>query len=312
MPVPEFFHFMKPALRLLSDGNDYRNREIEILLARQLNLTEVEQQELLPRGGQTRLNNRVGWALTYLRQAKLVESVSRGVNRITVRGKEYLSSAPDVIQPADLRQFPEFVAFQSRNSTPIINGGSGAVNSISDTVTTPDVTPDEKMEAAFQILNQSLAEELQVQLRTMTPSRFERLIVDLMIKMGYGGAGVDSGQTLGRSGDQGVDGVISQDKLGLDKIYLQAKRYNDQPVSRPDIQAFAGALAGQSAVKGVFITTSTFTAQAKQYAISTANFKISLIDGVELARLMIENDLGVSLVQRYDVKRVDSDFFSDT
>lgn len=314
MAVPEFYRFLRPALALLQDGETYNLRDIEKRLANQFQLSVEDREELIPSGRCTRLYDRTQWALTYLRQAKLVEGVSRGVSRITQRGLDYLHSCPDVIKPADLEQFPEFVDFQTRRR-PASNGSTPPqpLDALSDPVAAAvdKTTPEEAIEAAYTALNAALAQELLERVKAMPPAFFERLIVQLMLRLGYGGTADDAGQTLGRSGDGGVDGVINQDKLGLEKIYLQAKRWNDGTVGRPEIQRFIGALTGQHATKGVFITTSTFTQEARQFARFVPNFKISLVDGVELARLMIEHSLGVTLVERYEVKRVDSDFFSE-
>lgn len=313
MAVPEFFKFLRPALELLNDGKMHSLRDIEKTLADQFQLSAEDRDELTPSGRCTRLYDRTQWALTYLRQAKLVEGVSRGVNRITQRGMDYLMSCPKVIKPADLEQFPEFVEFQTRRRP----ASNGEQPQLQDTSADPIIvvgdkaTPEEEIGAAYTALNVALAQELLDHVKAMPPAFFERLIVQLMLRLGYGGTSDDAGQTLGKSGDGGVDGVINQDKLGLEKIYLQAKRWDEGTVGRKEIQAFVGALSGQGASKGVFITTSTFTKEAKEYARYNLSFKLSLVDGVELARLMIDHDLGVSLVQRYEVKRVDSDFFSE-
>ncbi len=313
MAVPEFFRFIRPALELLADGQNHHSRDVERILADHLQLSQEDRDELIPSKRQTRLYNRVTWALTYLRQAKLVESVGRGVNRITPRGLKYLKTCPEVIKPVDLEVFPEFAAFHNANgSTSRVSKSTGTsteadlADSVSD-----KATPEEAIAAAYTALNEALAQDLLERVKAMPPAFFEQLVVQLMLRLGYGGTADDAGQTLGKSGDGGVDGVINQDKLGLEKIYLQAKRWDNGTVGRKEVQAFVGALNGQGASKGVFMTTSTFTKEAKEYARYNLNFKISLVDGVELARLMIEHDLGISLVQRYDVKRVDSDFFSE-
>ena len=313
MPVPEFHRFFRPALALLADSQSHALRDIEKALADQFQLSAEDREELTPSGRCTRLYDRTQWALTYLRQAKLVENAGRGVNRITPRGVDYLKRCPDVIKPADLEQFAEFVDFQTRRRP---TSGSGqqvqADPATSAPVSVPEkVTPEEAMASAYAALNSALAQDLLERVKAMPPVFFEQLIVKLMLRLGYGGTADDAGQTLGKSGDGGVDGVINQDKLGLEKIYLQAKRWTDGTVGRPEIQRFIGALSGQGASKGVFITTSTFSQEAKEFARFVPNFKISLVDGVELARLMIEHNLGVSLVERYEVKRVDSDFFAE-
>jgi restriction system protein len=312
MAVPAFYVFMRPVLETLSNGTDFSFKELTSTIASATALSPDDQAELLPSKTQTKFHNRVRWALSYLRQAKLVESSKKGVYGITERGRRFLEGAPSVIKPADLMVFPEFVAFQqaSKGKTGEPTGKPIA------SVVLPDVldsklTPDEIMDEASKELFSALTTELLGRVKEMSPQRFEGLIVELMLRLGYGGPSGDSGVVLGKSGDNGVDGVISQDKLGLEKIYLQAKRYTEKTVSKEEVQAFAGALAGQQAVKGVFITTSGFTSGASQYAKTAANFKISLINGLELARLMVECNLGVSLKQTYEVKRVDSDFFGE-
>ncbi len=312
MPIPEFYHFIKPALELHKDGRPVLMKQAESALADKFSISAAERVELLPSARSTRLYSRVQWALTYLRQAKLLKSVGRGINQITERGSEFLTSSSSIIRPSDLTQFPEFVIFQQGTKTPsdlasqTVPPAASAVDDASD-----KMTPEESIESAYQTLKDALALEILERVKAMPPVFFEQLIVQLMLSLGYGGTMEDAGQTLGKSGDGGVDGVIKQDKLGLDKIYLQAKRWNEGTVGSKEVQAFVGALSGQGASKGVFITTSVFSKQAAEYAKNNHAFKVSLVDGIELARLMIDNNLGVSLVQRYDVKRIDSDFFSE-
>ncbi len=310
MAVPEFYYFMRPALELHRDGLLHNWRDVEVAAIQHFKLTAQDQEELIPSGRKTRVTDRVQWALTYLRQAKLIESPKRGVNQITSRGREYLKRAPDVIKPEALMEFPEFAAFQQRTRETSPKPEAPAKGQASIAIETSSKTPQEAIETAFAEYRDSLAHDVLEQVKSLSPARFEQLIVDLMLRLGYGGP-EKTGRRLGRSGDEGVDGVIDQDKLGLEKIYLQAKRWSDGKVGRKEVQAFVGALSGQSASKGVFITTSVFTEDARDFANKAANFKISLVDGPELARLMIDNDLGVALEKRYDVKRVDSDFFSE-
>ena len=288
-------------------------KQLESILARQFLVTQKESEELLPSGRSTRLYSRVQWALTYLRQAKLLKSVGRGVNQITPRGSDFLLNSPDVIKPSDLLIFPEFVLFQQRNkAAPDVSLVTSTINFFGAGPTDTDkITPEESIEAAYQILNDALAQEILEKVKAMPPVFFEQLIVQLMLSLGYGGTMSDAGQTLGKSGDGGVDGVIKQDKLGLDKIYLQAKRWTEGSVGSKEVQAFVGALSGQGASKGVFITTSTFSKAAKDYTKLNHAFKVSLVDGLELASLMVDHNLGVALVKRYDIKRIDSDFFDE-
>lgn len=312
MAVPEFYHFIKPALALHKDGKPRPLQNIKAALAQELHLTTEDCAELTPSGSTTRFIDRVHWALTYLRQAGLIKSVARGITQITDAGLKYLPDSPAVIKPSDLKQFPAFVAFAT---------GSKAAKSSEPSVLPPNTpvplplpeqaTPEELVAETYATLRESLAEEVLERVKAMPPAFFERLIVQLMLRLGYGGGAAEAGEAIGKSGDGGVDGVINEDKLGLDKIYLQAKRWDNGTVGSKDVQAFVGALSGQGASKGVFITTSVFSKQAKDYVRSMHNFKVSLIEGIELARLMIDYELGVSLVQRYDVKRINSDFFAE-
>lgn len=308
MPIPEFFHFIRPALEFHADQKTHHWRDVEAKLANDFHLSEEERKELIPSGRKTRLGDRVLWALTYLRQARLLESPNRGYNRITTRGIDYLKRAPQVITPNSLIEFPEFAEFIRVKPTATAESNQAVTldKALSDTTQ----TPEEALATAYEKLNAALAQEVLERVKKMPPASFERLIVELMLKLGYGGS-LGSGQAIGKPGDEGVDGVINQDKLGLDKIYLQAKRWGEGSVGRKEVQAFVGALSGHGANKGVFITSSTFTKDAIEYTNRMLNVKISLVDGLELARLLIENDLGVALVQRYDVKRVDSDFFAE-
>ena len=276
MPIPEFYYFIKPALELHKDSLPATMKQLESILARQFLVTQKESEELLPSGRSTRLYSRVQWALTYLRQAKLLKSVGRGANQITPRGSDFLLNSPDVIKPSDLLIFPEFVLFQQRNkAAPDVSLVTSTINFFGAGPTDTDkITPEESIEAAYQILNDALAQEILEKVKAMPPVFFEQLIVQLMLSLGYGGTMSDAGQTLGKSGDGGVDGVIKQDKLGLDKIYLQAKRWTEGSVGSKEVQAFVGALSGQGASKGVFITTSTFSKAAKDYTKLNHAFKV--------------------------------------
>jgi restriction system protein len=239
MPVPEFFRFLRPTLELLSDDQNRHMRDIEAVLADQFRLSPEEREELIPSGRHTRLYDRTTWALTYLRQAKLIESAGRGVNKITERGRGYLKTAPDVIKPEDLHQFPEFADFKTRRRPVAAANGSppATVTNVTESAATvvAKVTPEEAISAAYAALNDALAQDLLDRVKAMPPAFFEQLIVKLMLRLGYGGTADDAGQTLGKSSDGGVDGVINQDKLGLEKIYLQAKRWTDGTVGRPEI-----------------------------------------------------------------------------
>lgn len=260
----------------------------------------------MPSGRQAVFDNRVGWAKTYLSKALLIEQVQRGIFRITERGKKVLANKPEKINNKFLRQFPEFLVFQERSSS------SEEEPQHSNNVVDISVveTPNERIETAFGELRSALSKEVIERVTSISPTRFERLVVELLVKMGYGGALPDAGKMTKLSGDEGIDGVIKEDKLGLDRIYLQAKRWNNTTVGRPEIQKFVGALAGQKAQKGVFITTSAFSKEAREYAANLQQ-KVVLIDGEQLAELMIEYDLGVAVAQTYLIKRVDNDYFDE-
>lgn len=310
MQIPEFHWFFRPILETLSDGKTRHWKDLHRDITDPLPLTPDQRDEMLPSGSRTKLADRVQWALTYLRQACLVTSPKRGVSEITERGRKFLSQAPSSITLGDLRAIKEFRDFESRSRAKTSTGTSPT--SITPAVSPEELTPEEEMERASRQLDDALAQEVLDHTKQMSPAHFERLIVNLMLSMGYGFSLDNAGEVLGKSGDEGVDGVISEDKLGLEKIYLQAKRWADKPVGAKEIQAFVGALAGKAATKGVFITTSTFTRDARSYVQRLSGSNISLVEGLQLAQLMIEYNLGVSSIKTYRVKRIDSDFFIDS
>ena len=301
MAIPDFQSIMLPLLRLVRDGKEHSLRETIAALATEFGLTEEERGRLLPSGRQAIFDNRVGWARTYLKKAGLVETTRRGYFRITDRGQNVLGQNPPKINTAFLQQFPEFAEFQKPSARRV---GEPRVLPVSESR-----TPEEEMEAAYQTVRQDLAADLLRTIQERSPSFFERLVVDLLVKMGYGGTRKDAGEAIGGSGDDGIDGIIKEDRLGLDIIYIQAKRW-DGTVGRPEIQKFAGALQGQSARKGIFITTSTFTNGAREYA-SRISSKVVLIDGDTLAQLMIDYGVGVAPVASYELKRIDLDYFAE-
>jgi restriction system protein len=282
----------------------HRVRELIPVLEDHFGLTEEERNELLASGTQKRFENRIGWARTHLKKAGLLINSQSGVYQLTERGKEVLDSKPSKIDLHFLDRFEEHVEFRKRRASPQGNG-QPELESIEPT----SQTPKEILEKAYQTLRSSLAQELLEQIRQASPSFFERLVVELLLKMGYGGSRQDAGQAIGRSGDGGVDGIIKEDKLGLDVIYIQAKRWQNT-VGRPDVQAFAGSLEGHRARKGVFITTSQFSAEARDY-VSRIEKKIVLLDGQQLSELMIDHDLGVTTEDSYIVRRVDLDYFGE-
>lgn len=303
MPIPNYQMLMLPLLRFAADGNDHTTREAVEVLANEFELTSAERNELLASGQQPIFNNRVGWANSYLKKAGLLESPRRGALRITARGKQVLGGSPARIDVKFLERFPEFTEFRdaSRNNRDTATTESVAVAT--------EQTPEEALELAHQSLRLSLAQDILTRVHLCSPTFFERLVVELLVKMGYGGSRRDAGERIGQSGDGGIDGIIKEDRLGLDTIYIQAKRWQG-PVGRPEIQKFVGALQGQRAKKGVFITASSYTAEAIDYA-SRIDTKVVLIDGQLLANLMMDFDVGVSVSASYVVKRIDSDYFEE-
>lgn len=279
--------------------------DVEETLAGHFALTPGERAEMLPSGQTGIFVNRVGWARTYLKKAVLIESPRRGVFKITQRGLSVLAEGVRSLDSKYLARFPEFQEFQ-RVSQP---QDDSSTTSPAASVTEAEVTPEEAIESAYQGLRQQLAQELLAKILTCSPTFFEYLVVQLLVKMGYGGSRKDAGERIGQSGDGGIDGIIKEDRLGLDTIFIQAKRWQGS-VGRPEIQKFVGALQGQRARKGVFITTSTYTADATAYA-AQIDTKVVLIDGQKLASLMIDFDVGVSVAASYTIKRVDSDYFEE-
>jgi restriction system protein len=308
VPIPDYQTLMLPVLRLAADGQDHRFRDVVEELATEFQLTDEERNALLPSGTAPLFDNRVGWARTYLKQAGVIESPKRGYFTITERGTKLLADKPTKINNATLKQYPEFVAFTLRKSdqTPA-DTSPISTPPLSVEAESEDSTPEELLAQAYQRLRSNLEKELLDQVKLSTPGFFERLVIDLLVAMGYGGSRQDAGRAIGRTGDGGIDGIIKEDKLGLDLIFVQAKRW-EGTVGRPEIQKFAGALQGQRANKGVFITTSDFSKEAQEYA-SIISSKIILVSGGQLARLMVDHNVGVSPVSSYELKKVDSDYF---
>lgn len=302
MAIPDYQTVMLPLLQFLKDGKEHNIGEVVESLVDQFMLSTEERQQLLGSGQQTIIRNRAGWARTYLKKPGLLESTRRGFFRITDRGLSVLASRPERIDVSYLEQFPAFVAFRA------LRHERQDEDAVPVTVSS-DATPEEALDAAYVRLRLGLGGELLDQVKSASPSFFERLVVELLVRMGYGGTLRDAGQAVGRSGDGGIDGIIKEDRLGLDVIYLQAKRW-DSTVGRPEIQKFAGALQGHRARKGVFITTSSFSTDALEFA-SRIDSKIVLIDGPALAKYMIDHNVGVSPTRSYEVKKIDSDYFSE-
>ena len=303
MPIPDFQTLMLPLLKHTADDGDHNLPETEDYLARFFKLNEAERNQLLSSGKQSRFDNRIGWAKQHLMKAGLLESPRRSVFRITERGKAVLNQQPERINMAFLRQFPEYLEFLRPS-----NNETGAKESV-EGLETIEQSPKEVLDDAFLRLRKALQQELLEKVRQSHWRFFERLVVELLVRMGYGGSVKDAGQVTQPTNDGGIDGVIKEDKLGLDVIYLQAKRFDaDRKVGRPDIQSFVGALEEKRAMKGVFITTSSFANTANDY-VKNISKKVILIDGEQLAGLMIDYGVGVSTVDIYEIRRLDSDYF---
>lgn len=300
MAIPKYYEMYKSFLKVLLDGKIHSSKEEKQQIIDDFLLTEKETAELLPSGRQAIFDNRVGWCRTYLKKAGLIISPTRGQYKITDAGIKVYNEN-DVIDDNVLRQFQTFVDFVD---------GSMQENHTKEIVASCDETPQETFDRVYREWNKSLANELLTEIVEMNPYRFETLVVELLIKMGYGRLQYESHVTR-KSGDEGIDGIVTADKLGFDSIYIQAKRFKENPVGRPDIQKFVGALAGQGAQKGIFITTATFTKEAIAFVERNLNYKIVLIDGNRLAELMIEYELGVSTQYTYQMKKIDSDYFSE-
>lgn len=301
MSIPDYQTLMLPLLTLAADGSERPFREAVESLAQHFELTDAERSELLPSGTAHVFASRVGWARTYLKQAGLLSAPRRGVFSITPEGRSLLAKAPGRIDNNLLNQYEAFRRFRARGRT------DEAPTAQSSTPANAEQTPEDAMASAYQRVRKELESELLEQVKAASPAFFERLVVDLLVAMGYGGTRHDAGRAIGRSGDGGIDGMIKEDKLGLDVIYIQAKRW-DSVVGRPEIQKFAGALQGQRASKGVFITTSSYSKEASEYANVIAT-KIILIDGEALVSLMVDHNVAVARVGTYELKRIDADYF---
>jgi restriction system protein len=312
MAIPDYQTIMMPLMQYASDEQTHRFSDACNHLAAYFSLEEEELRELLPSGRYPVFRSRVGWATTYLTKAGLLERPTRGHFRITERGRRALQSG-EHIHNAFLRQYPEFMVFQNK---PNEQSPQSSQPRHIDTAEIPptaqdDRTPDELLEYAYLALRKSLVQELLDQVKQCSSRFFEILVVDLLVAMGYGGSRQDAAQVVGKSGDGGIDGIIKEDHLGLDNIYIQAKKWSDtKPISRPEIQKFVGALQGHHATKGVFITTGRFSESSKSY-IKNLNSKIVLIDGEQLGQHMIDFNIGVSMQERYEVKKLDTDYFSE-
>lgn len=304
MAVPIFEDFLYPFLLQIRD-KDVNTKEMKQALIEYFHLSEEDCALVTKSGSSTQVSDRINWVRQYLRRALFVDIPQRGVYRITKRGKDYLDTHTD-LRKQDLMAYPEFAAY-----------ANGSVSPKSDSTATPapvvdtELTPTEMLEQAYHSIVDDLAADLLQKTLDQSPQFFEHLVVDLLVKMGYGGSFANSAKVTQYVHDDGIDGIIYEDKLGLDKIYIQAKRYKpDNTIGKPQIQQFAGALDEQKATKGVFITTSSYSKEARSY-VDKLSKKIVLIDGQELARYMIEYNVGVSTKHVYEVKRIDSDYFEE-
>lgn len=302
MAVPGFQDFMLPVLQIAGDGAEHKVSEALAAVSEHLRLSSEDMEAKLPSGLQTQAQNRCAWAVVYLERAGLLARPRRGWFIISERGRDVLRQDLGKLTIKYLQQFPEFAKFRSGGSKPEdkddINGGGA-----------DKLSPEERLEAAHHDITESLADELLGRVKSCGPKFFEHLVIDLLVQMGYGGSRADAAQVVGKAGDGGIDGTIKEDRLGLDTIYVQAKRWEGN-IGRKEIQAFAGSLEGERATKGVFITTSSFTSDAMEYA-GRIGRRIVLIDGVRLAQLMIEHNVGCSEHRAYSLKRVDNDYFED-
>jgi restriction system protein len=298
MTIPDFQALMRPLLDLHADGLEHVNRDLINTLAQQLGLTDEQRREMLPSGRAKLFDNRVGWAKTYIANAGLIESPRRAVSTITERGRQVLSTYQGPINLRFLSDLPD---------KPI---KSAPADALPETPESLEISPLETVENAHQQIRRDIERGLLGKIAANPPEFLERVVVDLIVKMGYGGNLKDAGQAIGRSGDEGIDGIIKEDPLGLDTIYLQAKRY-EGTIGRPDIQKFAGALQGQRAKKGIFITTSGYSKEARDF-VSKIDTKIILIDGPMLAQLMYDHGVGVAVHTIYEIKRVDTDYFDES
>ncbi|MGH9425921.1 MAG: restriction endonuclease [Terriglobia bacterium] len=297
MAVPDFQSFFRPLLDFSADGKDHSMQEARDAIAKMMALPEADMKELLPSGMQTKFDNRVAWAKSYFVQAKVLESPRRGHFRITQRGLDLHKLGHKRIDVKILNQYQEFVEFHK------------ARTAREEEPESPAETPEETLQKSYESIRSDLAGQIVERIVANSPQFFERLVVDLMVAMGYGGSRVDAGTSIGGTGDEGIDGIIKGDRLGLDLVYLQAKRW-DGTVGRPEVQKFVGALHGKRAKKGVFITTGKFSDDAMKY-VETIDPKIILIDGRMLAELMIDHGLGTTTTANYQIKRIDSDYFAE-
>ena len=298
--IPPFQEIMLPLLEFLKDGKEHSIDEAEDYLAKVFNLTDEERHKLLKSGNQTVFRNRVGWAKTYMYKAKLLDVPRRANIVITERGLEVLKENPQSLSAKYLMKFPEFVEFHKSNK-----------KEKQEEPESPSKSPEEVIYEKTDEINNYVKSELIIKILKSSSHFFEKLVLDLVVKMGYGGSFEDVAELLGKTGDEGVDGLIKEDILGLDKVYLQAKKWDKGTVGRPEIQKFVGALHGKGAKKGIFITTSTFTKDALEYANSLKNMTLILIDGDKLVDYMLKYNVGVQVKNTIELKKIDEDYFEE-
>lgn len=305
MPVPDYQEFMLPLLSVVAARGPIKASDYYEEVATATSLTQEDREQLLPSGTQAAYKNRIGWAGTYLVKAGLLERPRRGFLRVASLGQQVLSTEPSRIDNEMLRGFESFREFESLSGT----RSNHSVQPSPPKQETDEFSPDEQLLLSYRQLRRSLADDLLTLIKSAPPAFFEQLVVDLLVRMGYGGSLDDAGKAIGKSGDGGIDGIIKEDRLGLDFVYIQAKRW-EGIVGRPQIQGFAGSLEGQRARKGVFITTSSFTDEARDY-VNRIEKRIVLVDGVELASLMLDHGIGVTDVATYKVQRIDPTYFGE-
>lgn len=303
MPIPDFQSLMRPVLNVHADGHPHSQAEVRDRVAAALSVTGDERKMLLPSGRQATYTNRIAWAVTHLAQAALLERPARGSTQITARGQQVLRDYPDRVDMRVLAGFPEYAEFRNRTRE---RTGKPAQEPPGAGLAGPDLSPDEAIRDVIDDAHSAVAADLLARIIKQPPEFLENLVLDLLVRMGYGGLA----EHLGGPGDSGLDGLIRLDPLGLDVVYVQAKRYTDKTVGRPDIQGFVGALHGAQASRGIFITTSRFSPEATDYA-ERVNARLVLIDGPELANLMIEHNCGVVVEETFTLKQVDENFFGD-
>ncbi len=307
MAIPAFQDCMLPLLLFLADDNEHTNTEIVSHISDYFGLTEEERNMRIPSGPQYLIYSRVYWAKTYLKKAKLIEETSKSVNVLTKRGHAVLNEKPERVDVKYLLKFKEFKDYRNANKDKSLTPSTSDFND--KPIVNQEMTPEDSIIEGTQKLKSSIIDDLLDQIKENTPRFFENLVVQLLVKMGYGGSFDEAAQVVGKTGDGGIDGVIKEDRLGLDLVYVQAKRWQNN-IGSPEIQGFVGALAGKKSKKGIFITTSTFTKAALEYA-KTIEHNIVLIDGKKFAELMFEFNLGVTVQKVLEIKVIDSDFFHD-